>query len=120
MANRGEERIRDAVLAIVSAGEHLDTIDVVSLNRLDLEEKGIRLQSTPGRTPVKDLIEQHVNLCDLTYGKLGIVADLTVRVFKEERVVRYTVGNLKKLLNEAINLGRLQKNELNESLRTKI
>jgi hypothetical protein len=54
------------------------------------------------------------------YGKLGIVAKLTVQVFKDEKVVRYTVGDLKKLINEAIELGRLQKDELNESLRTKI
>lgn len=115
-----EEKIKDAVLAIVSGGEHLDTIDVICMERLELEEKGFRLQATPGRTPVKELSKQHIDLCDLTYGKLGILAELTVQVFKEERVVRYTVGNLKKLINEAINLGRLQKNDLNESLRDKI
>jgi len=115
-----EEAIEDAVLAIVSSHQHLDTIDVVCLDPLSLESNGIRLQSTPGSTPLKDIIGQHIDICDLTYRTLGTIAEQIVHVLKEGKVLRYTKGNIKKLLYDAINQGRLQKDDLDESLRRKL
>nr|AAU82896.1 hypothetical protein GZ22D9_44 [uncultured archaeon GZfos22D9] len=115
-----EEAIEDAVLAIVSSHQHLDTIDVVCFDPSSLESNGIRLQSTPGSTPLKDIFGQHIDICDLTYRTLGTVAEQIVHVLKEGKVLRYTKGNIKKLLYDAINPGRLQKDELDESLRKRL
>lgn len=116
-----EEAIEDAVLAIVSSHQHLDAIDVVCLDPSSLESNGIKLQSTPGSTPLKDkLIGQHIDICDLTYRTLGTVAEQIVHVLKEGKVLRYTKGNIKKLLYDAINRGRLQKDDLDESLRKRL
>lgn len=115
-----EHAIGDAVLAIVSSHTHLDTIDVVCLDPSSLRNKGIDLQSTPRLTPVKELADQHINICNLTYRTLGILAEHIVQVIKEKKVLRYTKGNIKKLLNGAINLGRLEKDALCESLRNKL
>ena len=51
-----EEQIDDAVLAIVSAHQHLDTIDVVYISQDKLNKFGISMKNTPGQTPVDDLI----------------------------------------------------------------
>jgi len=115
-----ESDISDAVLAIVSVHQHLDTIDIVCLKRSSLESQGLKLQSTPGNTPVKDLINQHVDISDLTYRSLGTVAEQIVQEIKCEKVVRYTKGMIKRLLNGAIDLGRVQKDDLHEYLRNKL
>jgi hypothetical protein len=52
----GADNIDEAVLAIVSGGQHLDTIDVVPMNTEHLEENQVDYIGTEGRTPVKDLI----------------------------------------------------------------
>lgn len=116
----GAEAIEDAVLAIVSSHEHLDTIDVVCLDPSSLESNGIMLQSNPGGTPVRDLIDRHIHICDLTYRTLGTVAEQIVHALKEGKDERYTKGKIKKLLTGAINRGCLQKDDLHESLRRKL
>lgn len=115
-----EGTIEDAVLAIVSSHQHLDTIDVVCLEPSSLQGEGIRLQSTPGLTPVKDLTDQHIDIFGLTYRTLGTVAKHTVEMIKKEKIVRYTKDNIKKLLNVAINSGRVQSDDLHKSLREKL
>lgn len=115
-----EEAIADAVLAIVASHQQLDTIDVVCLEPSSLERNGIRLQSTPGITPVKDIIYKHIDICNLTYRTLGTVAEQIVLALKEGKVVRYTRDNIKKLLMGSINMERLQMDDLNESLRKRL
>jgi hypothetical protein len=116
----GAEAIEDAVLAIVSSHKHLDTIDVVCLDPSSLESNGIMLQSNPGGTPVRDLIDRHIHICDLTYRTLGTVAEQIVHALKEGKDERYTKGKIKNLLKNAIKLRRLQKDDLDESLRRKL
>ena len=115
-----EKTIEDAVLAIVSSFMHPDTIDVACLDPSSLESNGIRLESTLGNTPVKNPISQHIDICDLTYRTLGNVAEQIVHVLKNGKDVRYTKGKIKKLLKDAIDQGRLQRDDLNESLRKRL
>lgn len=53
----GDNEIPEAILAIVSGHQYLDTIDIVCLDRSSLEIQGIALQSTLGNTPIQDLID---------------------------------------------------------------
>lgn len=102
-----EDQINDAVLAIVSVHQHLDTIDVVLLNQDNLAEIGIAFKQTPGATPVPTLVESHVDIVELSYQSLGKVADCIITCFKEEKVKRFTRGELKKILLKAIEADKL-------------
>jgi len=82
------DEIPEAVLAIVSAHEHIDTIDVVCLDLLSLKNQGLRFQSTPGKTPVEDLKDRHRDISNLTYKSLGIVANHILNEIKEEKTER--------------------------------
>jgi len=114
------DEVPEAVLAIVSSHQHIDTIDVVCLDRSLLEGQGINLHSTPGKTPVRDLVDRHIDISNLAYKSLGILANHIVNGVKEEKAVRYTKGMIKRLLNSAINEGRLQEIDLHESVRSKL
>lgn len=114
------DELSEAVLAIVSGHEHLDTIDIVYFDSNLLKEDGIALQSSPGKVPIQDLIEQHKDIINLTYKSLGTVANYIVESIKQDNVKRYTKGMIKKILNKAIDEGRLQKTALSESVRDKI
>lgn len=117
---RAWDEIPEAVLAIVSSHQHLDSIDIVCLERSLLERQGMDLRSTPGATPVKDLIDHHIDISNLAYRSLGTVANHIVNEIKQERTVRYTKGMIKKILNSAINDGRITKSDLHESVRAKL
>lgn len=120
ISNNVDEEIDEAVLAIVSGHQHLDTIDVVCLNYRSLENQGIQIRLTPGKTPVKDLVDKHVDISGLTYKSLGVVANEIVQEIKQEKIIRYTKGKIKKLLNLALNKGRIQKDDLHELIRDKL
>lgn len=110
----------DAILAIVSGHQHIDTIDVVYFHKHSLENNGIVLQQTKGNTPVKDLVDRHIDISNLTYKSLGTIASNIVQELRASRVERYTRAKIIKLLNDAIIKGRLQKNELHESVQSKL
>ena len=116
----GGNDVKEAILAIVSGHHHLDTIDVVCFDRSSLEKQGLSLESTPGNTPVKDLINRHIDISNLTYTALGTVGREIVEEIKQKKVIRYTKGMIKRLLNDAILTGRFQKGDLNESLQNKL
>lgn len=115
-----EAQIDDAVLAIVSAHQHLDTIDVVWMSQGQLGEEGIIMQDAPGLTPVVDLVDNHVDIVDLTYKSLGKVAHCIVKCFSDNYVKRYTRGSLIKLLRTAIASGRLEAEEIAPSVADKL
>ena len=115
-----EAQIDDAVLAIVSAHQHLDAIDVVWISQDQLSEYGIIMQDTPGLTPVVDLVDNHVDIAKLTYKALGTVAHCIVKSFSDKNVKRYTRGSLKKLLRTAIESGRLDAERIASSVADKL
>lgn len=115
-----EEDLDKAVLAIVANQEHLDTIDVVILDEPSLNNYNLNIVASPGDTPVTSLIEAHRDIAELTFTKLGQIKDHIVQRIRNQKLKRYTVSSLKKILTNAINDGLLQKEDLNESIRNKI
>jgi len=117
---KDEADIDEAALAIVATRDHLETFDVVVIEPDFIKEKGITLSPTAVSTPVDDLNDTHLDLCELSYSKLGIIACYVADRVTHEKVKRYTVVHLKEILNNAISQGRLKPGGLKESLRTKL
>ena len=107
----------DAVLAIAAASQRLDKIEVVCLAVEDLQADGHTLRDNPGLTPVADLVERHVDICQLDYVRLGKVAQRVVEAIRLERYRLFIKNNVKKLLLTAIEQERIDPDELVEGLR---
>ncbi len=115
-----ENDLDQAVLALVSNQDNLDTIDVVILDESSLVDYNVRIISSPGNTPIESLTEAHRDLSELSYTTLGIVKDHIVSRIRNNYIKRYTVGNLKKLLKNSIEQGLLKKEDLQEGVQKKI
>ncbi|TVR82964.1 MAG: hypothetical protein EA412_01200 [Chitinophagaceae bacterium] len=115
-----EDDLDEAVLALVSNQDHLDTIDVVILEESTLIGYKLNIVASPGDTPVESLIEAHRDIADLTFTNLGLVKDHIVERIRKHKIKRYTIGSLKKLLKVAIEKGMLNKTGLKESVQNKI
>lgn len=112
--------VNDAVLAMASYFDHLDTIDIVVLDESALERAGLRIVPTPGNTPVKRLVDFHRLISELTYRTLGVLAGFTTQCFRETTVHRFTRGQLRTLLKEAITHGDLAQTDLKEHVRSAV
>ena len=115
-----ESRIEEAVLAIASGQDHLETFYVVMLNLEYLAEKKIDCEKTAGLTPVADLKGTHYNLSNLTYRKLGVIAYHIADKVRAKEAPCYREGPLMDILIKAIRSGRLQLEDLNERVRKKL
>jgi hypothetical protein len=115
-----EADLEKAVLAIVANQDHLDTIDVVILDEPSLNNYNLNIVASPGETPVLSLIEAHRDIAELSFTKLGQVKEHIVQRIRNQKLKRFTVSSLKKILTNAINEGILKKEDLNESIQQKI
>lgn len=115
-----QDDINEAVLAIVSAGDFLEAFDVIPLEAEHLKANGIDSLKTVGDTPIIELRDQHFNLTDLSYKKLGIIANHIIDQINKDKMQRYTFGKLKSILQSAIHKGRLSSSGLANSIQNKL
>lgn len=115
-----EEELDEAVLALISNGSKLETIDVVTLDGDYLLKVEVTGEETEGITKVPDLVNNHMDLNQLNYYKIGLVAEHIIQRIKLKKVKRYTIEELKKILQNAIQADRLKIEDLDASLADKI
>lgn len=115
-----ETLVTDAVLAMASHMTHLETIDVVLLSQRALGKAGLRLERTAGLTALEEFVDRHRDIVGLTYRTLGILARLHVDGIRESRIQRYTRGQLRTLLQNAVDSRRIDVQDLQEGVRRKM
>jgi hypothetical protein len=111
-----EQSLDDAVLAITCGGTQLDTIDIIWVEKKEIERKGVEYQQTPGITPIEDLADTHIDLTRLTYFKIGLVAETIINTIANGKIKRYIKAEIIKLINAAIQNGRVRKDQLGEGI----
>ena len=115
-----EENIEDAVLAIVSHSEHLDSIDIVKIGLETVSDRKLKLTNSPGLTPYSAYIGNHYDIEELSYRSLGTLASILVQCFIDGNDMRFTRGKLKSLLVNGIGSGKINKEDLNTRLLNKL
>ncbi len=104
--------LTDAVLAIATGAHHLETFDVVKLNRNSLEQGGLSIENVPGETAYHDFIQKHYDIQKLDIRSLTLLSEEIVRAIRDEQCIRYTKGALKKLLRAGIDEGKISCDDL--------
>jgi hypothetical protein len=112
--------LNEAILAIVSNLDHLETIDVVLFSTELVESLQLDTTTTPGLTPVEDLKDKHVDIANLNYSKLGMISRAIVADLRQSMTHRFTKGQLKTILLEAIQGNRISIELLNEGISKKL
>lgn len=112
--------IEDVVLAIAAAGERLDRLAMVWVMENEFQADGQCLKESPGRTPVTDLVDRHVDICRLDCSRLGKVAQLVATAIESNQCHVFPKGRVKELLIEAVNKGRVAPEQLADRLRSEI
>lgn len=114
------ERLEDAILAIASGLDHIDTIDVVSIERSKMEACGLMIFENDGDTPVRELVKNHKDVISLDYRSVGEFANLILEELQENKTKRYTRAALLKIIQSAIDQGKLEKKDLKLSIQSKL
>jgi len=112
-----DDDVEEAALAIAATWERLDKLDIVWLATCDIQADGHILKKTRGKTPVTDLVERHVDLCELDYVQLGKVAQQIAMAIVLKRYRRLTKRSIKNLLTRAVEQERISPDQLSDGLR---
>jgi hypothetical protein len=115
-----ERELEEAVLAIASSQDHLETIDVVWLDDDYFVKCKVNVEQTDGLTKIKDLAHTHRDLASLDLWTLGMVAQHVAESIKRNRIKRYTAASLKKILKDAVSKNRLNLSDLKDSVQKKM
>lgn len=113
----GDLDIEEAALAIAATWDRLDKLDLVWLAIHDIKADGHTLKETPGETPVADLVERHVDLCNLDYVRLGKVARRVAMAIVVKQYRRLTKKSVQDLLVKAVDQNRISPDQLSAGLR---
>lgn len=112
--------LEEAVLAIAAKQDHLESFDVVIIEDTFVNDYSIPIKQIDGKTPVLDLVKLHYDIYNLDYYKIGLLAEHINRRINSNDYKRFTISELKKILRAAVDLKRVDINDLNENIRRKI
>ncbi|MBE3095887.1 MAG: hypothetical protein IMZ44_02010 [Planctomycetes bacterium] len=115
-----ETRVSDGVVAMASQGDHLETIDVVLLCQGELGKVGLEVERSSDIMAPEKIADKHRDVVGLTYRKLGELARLIVDGIRANKMQRYTEGKLRRLLQEAVTRGDINRADLSEGVRRKL
>jgi hypothetical protein len=112
-------------LTLVDSKSRIDKMYVVLIDRNDIESNGISLEVTSGNTLIEGLQPRHRDLADLTMTKLCRLAQLISRQVENydgqenaeiSCLHSFTKTQVANIIRNAINSGRVKKEQLSESI----
>ena len=115
-----ETGLDDVFLALAAGQQELDKMDVAWVSDQDLEKDGIRLQGSPGTTPVIDLRDRHVDAIQLDVTRLGKIAHQVAAAIDNQHFHRKTRAEIVELLGQAVRAGRVDPVVLGKNVRAKV
>lgn len=118
-ASASDQDIKDVALALAASMERLGKIELVLLNREDILQGGHTVNFTESKTPVLDLRDNHVDVCDLTYQGLGNIAHLVMSAVRSGQCKTVPQPEVSNILKSAIQQRRIDFDKLSEPLKRK-
>ena len=107
-----DNEIDDAVLALAAGRDRIAKLELVWVREADLQEDGLSLSETEGRTPVRDLVAHHVDVQQLDFDQLAKVTGRVLAALAEGRYRRIGRANVKRVLTSAIAAKRVVREAL--------
>lgn len=110
--------LSDSITAILLSGRSIEKskfiiVDDVLLNKYDLKTDF----SEPGKTGYIGFEDTHVNICELTYGKIGNVLKMIKDIIDKDDYIReYNKDEIKQLIEIASVEGKIDFESLDEHL----
>lgn len=116
--HKTQEDIKEVALAIAADFDTLQKMHLIIFKYTDITDQGFQFEHVPGRTPIQELRDRHLDLVHLTVDNLASFAHfMKVRVRNDIDCHFFTRDEVRTMLSQAIASGRLQIDDLNEKIR---
>jgi hypothetical protein len=105
-----ESCVEDVVLALVSNYETINIIDIIKIDKKDIERKNLFLVQEDGITSYLDYKSNHYNLIELTYKSLGCFIELILENITNVKRIRPQA--IKSILRNGLVAGKIREGDL--------
>lgn len=112
-----DEELRRVVLALASAAERVDKVDIVWVAKASLEARGVALEDSDGRTPIADMVKKHMDALRLDLVPLGKVAQQVAEALHQGQHRRLTRKEVLRILADAVQAKVVEVGALEEKVR---
>ena len=116
----GEAGLEDAVLALAAQFDHLDAIDVLCIDLSLIQDSGLHLKESPGSTPYAEFEQNHMDIVDLDYDLLGVMAQVVIESIRRDQSKRFTKSQLIEIIRSGVRDGKVHLSQLKCSIQKRI
>ena len=123
ICNRDNSDWKEAALALAANMEKLETFHLLLLEQSDLDEGKFPVVKTDGNTRVRDLVQRHRDMERLDTVRLCELAMKIVRRVREtpiNNIETVTKAEMRKILKNAVELGRVKLEDFDEKRQRKL
>lgn len=107
ISDLNEENLNHCILALATARQKIERMDIIAISETELEKNGFVVKHSPdhAKTAYKDFKENHYDIVELDYNKLGTFAQIIVGHVGDltedtEICKRIPLGDIKKILRD--------------------
>jgi hypothetical protein len=114
-----DTEILKSVLALAVMRNKITRLDVMIFDETELIESGLEIQNTPenGDTPYEEFNQNHFDIIQMDYEKLGHLSELMIRKLKDDsKCIRYNKAKISEILYNGLVDGNYLFEALSESL----
>lgn len=116
-----KEGIQDAIKAALFSSSTISATQFLILDSDMLDQAGIKINDTRGKTSYKGLNHLHSDLCELTYEKIGILLQLYNEASQlEKRTPKVDKQVFQKIAIDAYHADCLDEDEMDEHFKNEI
>lgn len=112
--------VEDAALAMASIMDKANKVELIWLDRGELEQAGYVVEQTNGETRVPDLVSKHYDVGHFDYVRLGDIARRVQTAIANDQCRLFRRGQVLGLLAKAARQKRFDPDSLKDKLRTEV
>jgi hypothetical protein len=115
-----EGSLDDVALALASARDNIQRLDLVWLDHEQIQQMNLRIDSTPGETPARHLQHNHRDVVGIDLMRLGDLARSVTDAVTNNQTKRFTERQIYEILYKAAKEKLISSNDLKTSIAEKV
>ena len=100
--------------------DHIEKLEVIWFSSEELEEGGQILNHSPGKTPVMDMVDRHVDACHLDGVRLLRIAEKISEAIRRKNSRRFSKKKVEELLVDAVQQRRVGVDALKPNVKERV
>lgn len=115
-----DNEIRMIALALATGADRIDRMDLTWIDKDSFRAREISIQSNPGRTPIKSMQSNHVDVVKLDLDRLCMVATCMAEALTRDQHRRFTRKEITQIIAEALHKNLVSIEDLSPKVKEEI